>query len=285
MRPQFMNIIKEPYYSFSVTREVGPYYNNRWHYHPEIELIHFYKGHGTQFVGDNIQSFKSGDVLLVGANLPHYWRFDEKSDENSDVRIIHFNPNFLGVQYWELPENTHIKALLNKSKLGIQLNGSNKLHIATLIEQLLVASKSRRIILLLEILDIISSSKSNVNLASIGFKHDVVDDDNERMSAIYDFSIKNFKRTILLQEIAGVANISPNAFCRYFKSKTNKTFTQFLIELRVGHACKLIIENNLSIKQLCYESGFNNPASFHKYFKQVTRKSPTDYRKEFLLQD
>jgi len=136
----------------------------------------------------------------------------------------------------------------------------------------------------MEALNIIANCKELTTLSSLGFKDDVAEDEKDRINAIYDYSIKNFKRTIQLEEIAGVANISPNSFCRYFKSRTRKTYSQFLIEIRVGHACKLLIENNLSIKQLCYESGFNNFTSFHKYFKLITSKSPLTYQREFMGQ-
>jgi AraC-like DNA-binding protein len=121
-----------------------------------------------------------------------------------------------------------------------------------------------------------------VTLSSIGFKQDSFETEDDRINIIYDYSLKNFKRSIQLEEIAHVANISPNSFCRYFKSRTRKTYSQFLIEVRVGHACKLLIENNISIKQLCYESGFNNFTSFHKYFKMITGKSPLNYQREFI---
>jgi transcriptional regulator GlxA family with amidase domain len=103
--------------------------------------------------------------------------------------------------------------------------------------------------------------------------------DHERVSIIYEYSLRHFHRAIHLEEIAAVANISPNSFCRFFKSRTQKTYSRFLLELRVGHACKLLIENNLNIKQICFESGFNNFTGFYKYFKLITGKSPLGYQK------
>jgi transcriptional regulator GlxA family with amidase domain len=135
---------------------------------------------------------------------------------------------------------------------------------------------------MIEALAIISSCKQFLQLSSIGFKPDNFVQESDRINAVYEYSLKNFRRKIQLEEIAEVANISPNSFCRYFKSKTRKTYSQFLIELRVGHACKLLIENNQCIKRLCYESGFNNFTSFHKYFKIITGKSPLIYQKEFM---
>ena len=149
------------------------------------------------------------------------------------------------------------------------------------MEQLLTSEGATRIILLIEALSVIAGCKQLITLSSIGFKPDHVVE-SDRINAIYEYSIKNFKRKIHLEEIADVANISPNSFCRYFKSRTRKTYSQFLIELRVGHACKLLIENNQCIKRLCYESGFNNFTSFHKYFKMITGKSPLAYQREFV---
>ena len=289
MRPQLLKVSKEPQHSFSVRRDLVPYINNRWHYHAEIELLHFNKGEGTQFIGDSIKRFQAGDVVLVGSNLPHYWRFDdayfeENAPVTADVRVAHFCQDFWGSQFLELPENIHIKTILDKAKRGLQITGKTREKVAKLLGSLLHASDNQRIILLIEALNVIASCDQLETLCSIGFKYEMVKDDKDRINAIYEYSIKNFKRPIQLDEIAGVANISPNSFCRYFKSRTRKTYSKFLIELRVGYACKLLIENNLSIKQLCYESGFNNFTSFHKYFKMITSKSPLTYQKEFMGQ-
>jgi AraC-like DNA-binding protein len=288
MRPQLLKVSKGPRHSFSVRQDLVPHVNNRWHYHPEVELIHFKKGEGTQFIGDSIKRFKSGDIVLVGAHLPHYWRFDdsyfeERSRVHADVRVAHFCENFWGDNFLYLPENVNIKSVLEKARRGLQVTGKTKVRVAELLEKLLNADGSERIIFLMEALDTIANCKQLAALSSIGFKHDFVESENDRINAIYDYSLLNFKRKIQLEEIAAVANISPNSFCRYFKSRTRKTYSQFLIEIRVGHACKLLIENNLSIKQLCYESGFNNFTSFHKYFKIITGKSPLNYQREFMV--
>ena len=133
--------------------------------------------------------------------------------------------------------------------------------------------------LLMEALMKISSSKQNKAISSIGSRNDFHQSENDRINAIYDYSIANFKRKISMEEMAAVANISPNSFCRYFKSRTRKTYTQFINEIRIGHACKLLLENKINVKQICYESGFHNFASFHKYFKSITGKSPLIYQK------
>jgi AraC-like DNA-binding protein len=287
MRPQLLKVPKGPRHSFSVRRDLVPHVNNRWHYHAEVELIHFKRGNGTQFIGDSIKRFKAGDVVLVGAHLPHYWRFDdvyfeEGSKQQADVRVAHFCENFWGNQFLDLPENVNIRLILEKARRGLQVNGKSRQRVSDLLEKLLESDGPSRIVYLLEALETIGNCKQVEALSSIGFKPDCSEGESDRINAIYEYSLKNFKRKIKLEEIAAVANISPNSFCRFFKSRTRKTYSQFLIEIRVGHACKLLIENNYSIKQLCYESGFNNFTSFHKYFKVITGKSPLNYQHEFM---
>jgi AraC-like DNA-binding protein len=288
MRPQLLKVSKEIRHSFSVRQDLVPYINNRWHYHQEVELIHFRKGEGTQFVGDSIRHFKNGDVVLVGSGLPHYWRFNDAyfnvaEPATADIRVCHFNENFWGEQFLQLPENIKIKNILEKAKRGLQITGETRTVVAEFLDVLLHTEGPHRILLLTQALTAIAECPDLQPLSSIGFKQDLPENENDRINAIYDFSLRNFKRPIQLDEIASVANISPNSFCRYFKSKTSKTFSQFLIEVRVGYACKLLIENKMSIKQLCFESGFNNFTSFHKYFKLITGKSPLSYQKEFRL--
>lgn len=287
MYPKLLKVSKQPNYSFSVRKDLVPHVNNQWHYHAEIELIHFEKGAGTQFVGDSIEFFKPGDVVLVGANLPHYWRFDNIYFEGeqkmpADVRVVHFCDDFWGADFMQLPENAAIKSLLEKCRRGLNIKGKTAEKVARLLKQLLKAKGSQRLILLLAALELIANCKETTILSSIGFKNNLVDNDKNRINDIYEYSLKNFQCRIALEEIAGVANISPNSFCRFFKSHTRRTFSQFMIELRVGNACKLLIEDNLSIKQVCFQSGFNNFTSFHQYFKKITGRSPLSYQKEFM---
>lgn len=288
MRPQLLKIPQAlPQHSFSVRRDLVPDINNRWHYHPEMELIHFKKGTGTQFIGDSITRFKAGDVVLIGAHLPHYWRFDDEYFEGNgiihpDSRVAHFKEDFWGAGFLSLPENVKIKTLLEKAGRGLQIGGRTRLEVIGLLETMQQAEGTERILLLLKILVVIADCEQLHPLSSIGFRPYLEAAENDRINDIYNYSLKNFRKKIQLEEISAIANISPHSFCRYFKSRTRKTYSQFLIEIRVGHACKLLIENKHSIKQLCYESGFNNFTSFHKCFKQITGKSPLAYQKEFI---
>jgi AraC-like DNA-binding protein len=284
MKPQLLKVSNDLVHSFSSRHDKVPYVNNHWHYHPEVELIYFKHGNGTRFIGDSIQHFNSGDVYLLGSNLPHYWRFDEvyfedEANNHADVSVVHFNEDFWGSTFLNLPENLSIRGILDKAKQGIELTGGDKLQVGKLIESIVTAEGPKKIMLLMEALMRIGGSKQVKQVSSIVSRVDFASSENDRINAIYNYAIANFKNKIQIEEMAEVANISPNSFCRYFKSRTRKTFSQFINEIRVGHACKLLIENKLNLKQICYESGFHNFTSFHKYFKSITGKSPLMYQK------
>ncbi|MGS2738177.1 AraC family transcriptional regulator [Sinomicrobium sp. M5D2P17] len=282
MNSRFLKVSSDPDCSFSVRQERIPRVNEGLHYHPEIELVHFKSGSGIQYIGDRVTRFNAGDVVLVGANLPHCWEFDSNVGNMVDVRVAHFCENFWGDDFLNLPENRLIKLTLEKARRGIQVTGKYRGEVTELLEDVLHSEGSRRIILLMEILTVISKCKHKL-LASPGFGTHCDELYEDRINKIFEYTHANFKNKISLKEIAEVANMSENSFCRYFKSKTRKTFVQFLNEIRIGHACKLLMENKMSIKQIYYESGFNNVTSFHKYFKGVTGKSPLHYQQQFFI--
>ncbi len=286
MKPQLLKVTTDLIHSFSARKDTVADTNSHWHYHPEIELIYFAKGKGMQFIGDSIQSFSSGDVLLVGSNVPHYWRFDATGEENSvDVSVIHFNEDFWGSPFLDLPELKDIKKLLQQAQLGLQVTGKEKKHVASLICQTVAAKGSRKVINLMEALLAIAECKQVKTLVSVGFRYHFQESEKDRMHAIYEYTISNFKEKISLETIAGIAKISPNSFCKYFKSRSKKPYSRFINEIRVSHACKLLMDGQLNIKEICFESGFNNFVSFHQYFKLITGKSPLQYQKTFAQGD
>lgn len=287
MKPTLLKVATGSSASFSVRRDLVPFFNNKWHYHVELELILLEKGSGMQFVGDDIRNFGDGDVVLIGSNLPHYWRFDESAlaghtEFVADVTVSHFNEGFMGKTFLDLPENKLIKQLFERSKRGLEVSGKTREQVAKLMREMVSAESFKRLILLLQILDLIARSQEVQYLSSMSFLPNPEKTDNDRINAIYEYSISKFMEKITLEEIAKVANVSPNSFCRYFKANTGKTYSGFLLEYKVGIACKLLIEDKLSIQQICYESGFNNFAGFYKYFKKITGKTPLNYQKEFI---
>ena len=288
MKPELLKVTSATTHSFSARHHNKPNINNRWHYHPEVELIHFHRGSGTQFVGDSIKRFSPGDMVLVGSNLPHYWKYDDEhqftADEQPYSTVVHFFENFWGDNFLNLPENKSIKHTLETAKRGLQITGDTMEKVAVYLQQILNNEGPRRILLLIEALILIGRCTEKNQLASFGFMQNFEEADKDRINLIFDYSFANFKNKIILEEIASVASLSPNSFCRYFKSKTQKTYSRFITEIRVGHACKLLINDPINVKQVCYESGFNNFSSFHTAFKNVTGKTPLSYQQRFLFQ-
>jgi AraC-like DNA-binding protein len=263
--------------------------NNRWHFHPEVELIQFHRGSGMQFVGDSILPFQANDVVLVGANLPHYWRFDDQylHEDATDAPFTtaaHFTETFWGAAFLNLPENQHIKALLYQAQRGVLLRAAAAKPMHACMHQLPLATGTRRIMALLDCLLTLAASPDLTLLASEDFGYDTTDVEDERLNKVYHHTLANFRGRITLTEIADVAGLARNSFCRYFKTRMGKSYFRFLLEIRVSNAQKLMSTSSLSIKELGRESGFGNSADFHKNFKQLTGKTPFVYQREVQQQ-
>ena len=287
MKPELLKVLSKPDHSFSVRRDEGAYFYNRWHFHPEVELLYIENGSGIQFMGDNITRFKKGDMVLVGSNLPHFWKCDDAYfAKNSKLKAIatvaHFREDFWGKEFLELLENRKIKELFYKAKKAMAINGTTKKEVCKLLADLLYAQDTNRIIILLQVLRLIAGSRNTKVISSTTFEQSTENKETDKINIIYKYSLENFKDKISLIKISAQANISPKSFCRYFKSHTRKTYNTFLQELRVGYATKLLVENKLNITQICYNSGFNNVTNFYKSFKKITGKTPLIYQRSFL---
>ncbi|MES2649323.1 MAG: AraC family transcriptional regulator [Bacteroidota bacterium] len=287
MKPELLKVLASPNNSFNIRYDVVPYFYNRWHFHPELELVHIEKGTGIQFTGDNIARFEDDDVLLIGAYLPHYWKCDDSYfEKNSTLKAIatvaHFRSDFWGKDFLELPENRKLKDLFQKAKKGISIKGPTKKLVIQYLKEMQNAEGTTRIILLLQALYTIATSRNIKVISETVFEQSAENKESERLNIIYKYTLDNFKSNIPLQKIAEIAHISPNSFCRYFKAHTRKNYNLFLQELRVGYASKLLIENKENITRICYQSGFNNVTNFYKSFKKITGKTPLEYQNYFI---
>lgn len=286
MKPHLLRIPRSADQSFSVTHEIAPRMYNQWHYHAEAELIYIVQGSGTIFIGDTVKTFKAGDVYFIGSRLPHLMRSDAKFyDENSELIaeaiIIHFDPEIFSNEFLKLPENTSITNLLQKSLFGLGIMGNTRGEVIRLINSIRFSRDSTRLIQLLTILNTLANSAEVSIISHHTPKSSYNETDENRLNRIYQYTLNNFLREISLKEIAGIVHMTPHSFCRYFKSRTSKRYSSFLLEIKVSHACKLLIETEESIGVICYESGFTNCSNFNRHFKAVTGKTPLNYRKTF----
>ncbi len=286
MKPHLLKIPKAEEHSFSVRYDIVSFFYNKWHYHPELELVYIIEASGRQFIGDSIHHFKNNDLILIGANLPHLWRCDEKflvkgSKLKVEAIIIHFIPGCFGAGFFSLPENEAILHLFQRAQMGIRVKDQSQVQVSVLMRQLVTARNSERIILLLQILDTIARSADTKTICSEGLSFQYSLAEAERLNTIYQYILNHFTGEISLEQIARIAHLTPHGFCRYFKSRIKKTFSRFLIEVRIGHACKLLAESDKPVADICFESGFNNFSNFNRHFKSIAGRTPLNHRKYY----
>lgn len=285
VKPELEKI--EPAFGSSILyRTYNKNHQNRkhtfWHYHPEIELVYVNRGSGKRQIGSHISYYRDGDLMLIGSNLPHCG-FTDGLTGNENETVIQMKPDFLGNSFFELPEMKKIKALFEKATMGIVYYGESKKDIGEKMESLENKPPFQRLLGLLEILHLMENSTEYSVLNAKGFLLETELQDNHRINNIFNFVKEEFQRPISLEEVAGKVSMTVPAFCRYFKKITEKTFTQFVNEYRLVHAAKLLHEKQVSITEVCFESGFNNFSHFNKQFKKFTGKSPSHYRNELKV--
>ncbi len=248
-----------------------------WHFHPELELVYINGGSGRRHVGHHLSYFNDGDLMLIGSNLPHAG-FTDRLTGNRSETIVQMKPDFLGEHFLGLPEMQAVKQLFEKAKMGITFQGQRKEAIGKKLEELPWVDPYKRLLSLLEILYDLSICNQYTILNSEGIILEVSPQDNARMNTIYSYVRKNFQQAITLEEVADLTHMTIPSFCRFFKRKAGKNFTQFVNEYRLVHASKLLSEETTSITEICLASGFNNFSHFNKAFKIFTGKSPSAYR-------
>jgi len=263
-----------------------PYFTYPWHFHPEFEILYVIDGLGTSFVADSIEEFQSGDLALIGSNLPHFWRSDKNYlNSSGDLKIkyivIQFPNDFLKDEIANYPEYHLIGELFKRASQGIRFSTDFSLKISNKIIKISKTGGFERIILLQELLQILAKTKDYRLLAGELYQHENHSFTNLRLTKIIQFLNTNYQHKIELEKVAEIANLHPAAFCRFFKEKTGKSLSEYLNNMRIGYACRLVIEGKLSVSQISYESGFNNLSNFNRTFKKYTGFTPTDYFQEF----
>lgn len=267
--------------SFSYTK----YENNEnnktsyWHYHPEIELIYINGGSGKRQVGNHISYYNDGDLLLLGSNLPHCGYVTEEKGYKKET-VVQMKPDFLGEPFFEIPEMTNIKNMIDQSRLGISFFGKTKKAIGKKIEALDKQAPFDRLYNILAILNDLERSEERIILNAEGFSLEIQMQDSDRINIVYNFIKDRFQENISLEEVASLVFMTVPSFCRFFKKATNKTFVKFVNDYRLVHASKLLAEKPIGIAEISFESGFNNFSHFNKSFKEFTGKSAYQYRQE-----
>jgi AraC-like DNA-binding protein/mannose-6-phosphate isomerase-like protein (cupin superfamily) len=249
-----------------------------WHFHPEYEIVYISNGKGKRHIGDHISNFESGDLIFLGPNLPHFGFTEEVFEAHTEI-VVQMKEDFLGSDFLEKPEMQAIKQLFQRSRQGLSFSGAVKEQVGQRLKTMLKEDGFDRLLALLHILQEMAEADDYEMLNASGFALEVSAQDQDRIEAIYQYVQQNFQDEVNLDEAARRANMTVPAFCRYFKKLTRKTFSQFVNEFRIAHACRLLGDDTLSIAAVSFESGFNNLSHFNRQFKNITNLSPRAYRK------
>jgi AraC-like DNA-binding protein len=286
MKSALRKSIDNPVHSFTVKELEEPYFDPNWHFHPHYQLFTVLEGTGTRFIGDSITPFEPGDTVFLGPNIPHLWRsdawyFEEGAQLTTRGLVLYFQEDFLGREFFDRPEMHPIAQLLEESKRGVQYVGTARERIRTELAGLHHTEGLTRILRLLALLDELAHSQEGTSIASFGYVNTHKVSETERMQKVHDYVMENFRQEIRLTQAASLAGMSEAAFCRYFKTRANKTFTDFVNEIRVGQACKLLLENKWSISQIAYDCGFDTLSNFNRHFRRLTGQTPREYKKAY----
>lgn len=265
------------------------YFDPKWHFHSEYQIFLVLKGQGTRLIGDSVKLFQEGDLVFTGPNLPHLWRSDtenflDKNKTEAEGVVIYFHDLFLGQDLLQMEEAIKLKQLFQKSARGLAIQGGTAKRLKNRITGLTNLEGFASVLELLHILNSLATTEEYELLASAGYTNSLKEGDTERMSKVQAYALKHFKRKIALSEVAALANMTPTSFSRYFKVHANKTFSEFLSEIRIGHACKLLIESPTAVAQACYDSGFQTLSNFNKQFKATTKRTPRAYKQHYGMQ-
>lgn len=274
--------------AFVVKKLKQPNFDPNWHFHPEYQLFMVLKGSGTRFIGDHVKQYKEGEITFTGPNLPHMWRSDHEGmavdeDKWSIGIVVYFHEDFIGESLLQKEEMIRLRQLFQKSLRGIDITGKTAQDIGNMMNKLLHLDGFDSVLELLKILNCLCNTSETKLLASPGYTNSLKKGDTERMNEVHAYVMRNFKGKIDLKTVASLANMTPTSFSRYFKVHANKTFSEFLSGIRIGYACKLLIEEKMNIGQACYESGFQTLSNFNKQFKAITRTTPMAYQKKYRI--
>ena len=283
MKPQYKPIPSDESSLFkAVIQENEKEFEYPWHYHPEFELTYILTSRGVRYVGNSIENFQDNDLVLVGPNLPHCW-VNSAADHQptSNAIVIYLKEEFAECAWMKTNEFAALHHLFELSKKGVKFEKSVSLKVKQHFFQLLTAPPFEKMMLLLQILNELSNTNEFHTLCDHGFSYDLNTSNNDRINVIYKYIQTHYQEKITLSAIAGQVHMSDEYFSRYFSKVMKKTFFEFLNEFRINRACKLLIETDKQISEICYDSGFESIPFFYRQFKRFKNCQPKSYRANY----
>jgi AraC-like DNA-binding protein len=256
-----------------------------YHFHEEYELTYILHGCGKRYVGSHMEDFASGDLVLLGASLPHCWKLeaDESDHKEASAIVIQFSANFLGDDFFNKVELQGIKKLLQKSSSGISFNAETRSIVNRSMKHL--SEEKGNFKMLLSLLEILQRLAASTEYTLLDQQRSIAEQsraEQERINPIFAYLVENFRGQVSLDEASNIAHMTPNAFCKYFKKITRKTFMETVIEYRLNYATQQLVQTDKPISEISFDSGFGDVSHFYKMFKHKMHQSPLNYRKNFM---
>ena len=278
---QHLNIPTEA--SFVVKEYYQPQFTAPYHFHSGYELIYIVTSYGKFYGGNKVMNFEAGDIYLYGPGFGHCFYNDRSfvlTGEMAHAIVVQFTEDFAGREFFDQPELGKIKRLLRRSAAGIKI-GEAPATVKELFHRFGRKPMSN-LIVLFQLLDKLTEVPGEQMVSCDNQPHHFYDSqDSERIESVVKYVIENFKEEVSSSAAASLACLNEAAFCRYFKRRTKKTFSQFVNEVRITHATRLLREEEASVAFICFQCGYNNLSYFNRQFRLLMGKSPLKYRKDF----
>lgn len=280
MKPEFEKIQNKPLHSFIakiVKRPKRPTLKEAWHFHPEVEICLTLKSEGKRFVGNNIADYQVGDLVLFGANLPHGFITELPSEQI----VIQMQESFLGETFLDKPEIKIIKELFTSAKRGIQFYGKTQQKVKKKALRVLQKDGFNKLLALLDLLNFLANSTDAKYITQDSFQANTKMAELERIQQVYDYVLKNYQEQVSLDEAANLLAMTKTSFCKFLKKHAKKTFSEIVNEIRIAHACELMIQTDKRISTIAYESGYNDVSYFSRTFKKIIQQSPKEFMAKY----
>ena len=251
-----------------------------WHYHPEVEICYVKQGRGKRIIGESIEGFEDGDLVLVGSNIPHSWITDDEFNSSSkeiEVYVIQFDQEIFKA-FEGVPEFGKIQELLKTAEKGIKFNIQFEQELLKLLNKVENESGFKKLLSLMDLLHAFSTSSQKEELNSVGYKVGFHKHQEERIMKVCNYIHDHYRESVTIATLANLIAMNEASFCRFFKRTLGKTVIEYITELRISHICNQVGQSSAPVYQIAYDSGFSSIAHFNKQFKKIVGQTPSDYR-------
>ncbi len=265
--------------SFLVREFIEPRFSYPYHYHPELEITYIAESSGTRIIGNHIGSFAPGDLCMIGENLPHGYSNPRQFRGRAVSEVLQFDRGMAQGLLDNTPELEAFSRLMDRARLGLAFDSKTGSLAGELLTKLHNAKPTQRWALFFELIHLLCSASPPRVLSSPGYAGSVDLNDTERIHSTCHYILEHFQEDLSHKVLAKRIHVTPAHFSRIFKKATQKTYQEFLTEIRLGHACRLLMETDLPVIEVAFESGFGNLSNFNRRFRQKYAMSPREYRK------